>query len=779
MNNLGLVYRYLGDFQRSIDYYERALVLRRQVGDRRGEAITIANIGSVYRSLGEPARTLELLNEALAIYKEGGFKRNEARTLSSIGAVYTILDENEKALETYRRALEIEKSIDNKQGQASGLRNIANIYADAGKPHEALPLIEESIRLSKAAEDKEEIADEMLSLARIYDRLNRIDEAAAAYDEAIRLNRETEMPIDIAEALYHSARFDERRERLESAVKKMVEVLDTVEDVRNTIVAPTLRSTFLADQQKYFDFYLSLMVSRHRREPNRAYDAVAFRISERARARSLLESLGEAQKEIRSGTPPALIEREALLRQTIGAKETQRLNAVRQNKRAASGEYERELAQLVRSYRELQTEIRKQNPQLAALIKPEPLELHQVQAEVIDANSVLLEYFLGTERSFLFIVTQNTIEIVDLPKQEIVEKAARSALESVRARGVVHQNETPESRQTRIDSRDRVTDNELAELYSMLIAPAAEKIKNKRLLIVGSDILQYFPFGMLKTKSSSGKASYLIATNEIVNLPSASVVPHLRQNRSPRPEYKNLISVVADPVFSNDDSRMKIIATTDASATTAVSRKVKYLLPALRSDFSRLRFSRLEAEAISELAPNDRRMVALDFAANISSATGPDVQRSKIVHFATHGVINSQFPELSGLVFSMVDEKGQPQNGILRLADIYNMRLHSDLVVLSACETALGKQIKGEGIVGLTRGVMYAGAPSVLASFWRVEDRATADLMKRFYSGVLKDAAPPAAALRSAQNTMLKEKGTSHPFYWAGFSLHGDWQNRK
>ncbi len=166
----------------------------------------------------------------------------------------------------------------------------------------------------------------------------------------------------------------------------------------------------------------------------------------------------------------------------------------------------------------------------------------------------------------------------------------------------------------------------------------------------------------------------------------------------------------------------------------------------------------------------------MDFGANINAAFSSQVQNARYVHFATHGIINSQFPELSAIVLSMIDEDGIPQDGLLQLHDIYSMRLNADVVVLSACESALGKDINGEGIIGLTRGFMYAGASSVVASLWKVEDRATAELMKRFYRSMLKQGLSPADALRRAQIEMLNQTQWNDPYYWAAFTLQGDWK---
>ena len=169
-------------------------------------------------------------------------------------------------------------------------------------------------------------------------------------------------------------------------------------------------------------------------------------------------------------------------------------------------------------------------------------------------------------------------------------------------------------------------------------------------------------------------------------------------------------------------------------------------------------------------------MAALDFDANRSTALSPELSQYRFVHFATHGLINSEHPELSGLVFSLVDPNGKQQDGFLQLKDIYDLNLPADLVVLSACETGLGKEINGEGLIGLTRGFMYAGATRVVASLWNVSDVATAQLMANFYSAMEKEHLPPAAALRSAQISMWKQRRWNSPYFWAAFQIQGDWK---
>jgi len=252
----------------------------------------------------------------------------------------------------------------------------------------------------------------------------------------------------------------------------------------------------------------------------------------------------------------------------------------------------------------------------------------------------------------------------------------------------------------------------------------------------------------------------------------------LRRETEGRGVAAKTVAVLADPVFDSSDPRIASLSqgrATGVEETLAADVKRSAAESGLEG-FARLRFSRQEAEQIARLAPEGEKFKALDFAASRAAATSAELSQYRIVHFATHGLINSRHPELSGIVLSLVDEQGRPQNGFLRLYDVYNLKLGADLVVLSACQTALGKEVKGEGLVGLTRGFMYAGAPRVAASLWRIDDRASAELMKRFYQRMLGEGMSAASALRAAQVAMWREKRWEAPYHWAGFTLQGEWK---
>jgi CHAT domain-containing protein len=357
-------------------------------------------------------------------------------------------------------------------------------------------------------------------------------------------------------------------------------------------------------------------------------------------------------------------------------------------------------------------------------------------------------------------------------------------------------NETPDQRQVRLRHAEAAYPAAAAELSKMVLGPLGPLTGIKRILIVSDGALQYIPFEALPapTVGPVDDRPPLVVNYEIVHLPSVSVIAELRRGGAKTTPSRQVLAVLADPVFDQDDPRVgrkalasnRIAKNTDRANTSVaglalpvdpenVGREIgvgdnEVLVP-------RLLFSREEAESILRNVPADRRFAALNFKASRATATAAELSRYRYLHFATHGILNSQHPELSGVVLSLVDEAGRPQDGFLRLHDIYSLRLSAELVVLSACQTGLGREVRGEGLIGLTRGFMYAGAPRVVASLWKVDDAATAELMSRFYRGILKENRTPAAALHNAQLEMWRQPNWRRsPYYWAAFVLQGDWK---
>ncbi len=768
------VYSELGEQQKALDFLTRALSLYLAVENRNryAEANVLRKIGEVYWLLGSPQMALEYLGQALPLYRTLHYYGGEAWTLTNIGEIYHLLGDDVKALDFHHRALSLEIVREDRYPEATALQNIGLIYASMGDKQKAMEYYGQALALYRVLGDRN---GEAATLARI-------------------------------------ARVERDWGNLTKALAHIEAALDLTESLRTKVANPELRTSFLASKENYYEFYIDLLIRLHNREPTKGHDAKALTASERARARTLLEILTEARADIRQGVDPSLLERERSLQQLLNTKEQNRAKLISGNhteeQTAASS---KELEDLLAEYQTVQGQIRAHSPRYAALIQSQPLSISEIHQQVLDEDTSLLEYALGDEGSFLWVVTPNSIHSFELPKRAEIETVARRVYESLTARNRYKDGETDAQRRQRIAQADAEYPAAAAALSQMILGPVAEQLGTKRLLVVADGALQYVPFGALPAPKESivlGQSAVvnrrptdnlpLIVEHEIVNLPSASVLDALRKELAHRQSASKTVAILADPVFRANDPRVTQRRSTlfegnpkHESQDSRTDRKVSDAESRMRDfpegaavarsatesgviNFQRLRFSRSEAEAIATLVTKEQALRAIDFAASKPTALSADLARYRILHIATHGLLNSQHPELSGIVLSLVNERGELEDGFVRLHEIYNLRLNADLVVLSACQTALGKEVKGEGLVGLTRGFMYAGAARVMASLWSVQDRATAELMKRFYQELMIKGQRPAAALRSAQVSMWKEHRA--PYYWAAFTLQGEWK---
>jgi CHAT domain-containing protein len=508
-----------------------------------------------------------------------------------------------------------------------------------------------------------------------------------------------------------------------------------------------------------------------------AQPEVAFEVLEGSRARTLFEMLEQAQVDTERGADPDILERACKLRRLLNAKTEYRIRLVGG---AGSDQQlalvDKDIEQLLLQYQQVEFQLRSSSPAYAALTQPQKLGVSEIQS-LLDPNSLLLEYSLGEERSYVWAVTGKSLRAYVLPKRREIEVTAQRVYDLLTLKNRIANKEGEDGANT----AERKYVEAANKLSEMVIGPVAHLLTGKRLLIVSDGALQYIPFAALPMPGNRAGLVPLIVKHEIINLPSASVLAELRQQKIGRSPAPMAVAVLADPIFDPTDERLKKFHLQKSSSSrwdSNVIRSAKDLdmTRGAKPYLSRLLYTRNEADAVMAVTPPGKGMLAVDFDASRALATSPALAKYRIVHFATHGIINDRHPELSGLVLSLVNKRGKPQDGFLKLQDIYSMRLPVDLVVLSGCETGLGEQISGEGLLSLTRGFMYAGATRVVASLWSVSDIATAALMADFYRAMERDGMRPAAALRAAQIQMWKQKQWSSPYFWAAFQIQGDWK---
>jgi CHAT domain-containing protein len=440
---------------------------------------------------------------------------------------------------------------------------------------------------------------------------------------------------------------------------------------------------------------------------------------------------------------------------------------------------DREIDDLLAQEQDVKAELRASSPGYAALTEPRQLSTAEIQG-LLDDDTLLLEYSLGDDKSYVWALSPSSVMAFDLPGRAEIESLGRRVYGLLSFRN---------QKAAQFDERnwqkvEKDYQNAAAALSEMVIGPVASLLGTKRLLVVSDGVLQYIPFSALPAPEKSGRPAPLLVSHEIVNLPSASVLAEIRRQQIGRRKPPKLVAVLADPVFDVKDLRVKagtgatVLPKLVAQRDGDVSRSASDLglTRAGRLYLNRLIYSRNEAAAVIAVMPAGKSLEALDFDASRATAVSGVLAQYRVVHFATHGLLNNKHPELSGLVLSLVDKEGKRQNGFLKLQDIYELKLPVDLVVLSGCETGLGQEISGEGLIGLTRGFMYAGASRVVASLWSVSDAATASLMADFYKAMEQGRMRPAAALREAQIHMWRQGQWSAPYYWAAFQMQGEWQ---
>ncbi|MGH9941319.1 MAG: CHAT domain-containing protein [Pyrinomonadaceae bacterium] len=806
LTGMGATYNILGRHQEALLFLLEALPLQRAAGNRKGEAATLNTIGTVYSSLGETQKALEFLKQSLKLRQDIGVRSEEVTTLVNIASIYRRLGDRKEALRFYNQALDVSREAGKRESEAHALINLGEFYITQGESQKALDALRQALPLTRATGNRRLEIYALNNTGVILNSLGRRQEAKDLLNHALSNAREVGDRDGEAGNLFNLSDIESDSGNLLGALRPIEEALEIIDSLRGNINDQNLRTSYFASKQKYYELYIDLLMRLHKQKPSEGHDGRALQASERRRARSLLEILTEANADIRQGVDSKLLERERALQQQLNAKAQQqiRLLSGRHNKEQA-GAIAKEIDALTNEFQQIAAQIRQTSPRYAALTQPQPLSAQEIQAQVLDADTLLLEYALGGKKSYLWAVTPTSIMSYELPKRAEIEDAARQFYALLTARPQGATSGAPEKREVGSAMRQQAGEKSAevaASLSRMLLGPVAGQLGRKRLLIVADGALQYVPFGALHAPSTGdakmGKAQPLVVRHEIVNLPSASTLAVLRRGARERQPAPKALAVLADPVFESTDGRIKKRDAQTASKSNGASlnadeeRGLGLVLAKTAKEsgvtseesgvagdtlrIPRLLGTRREAEQIIKLVPAAERKQALDFAASRQTVTDPELSQYRYVHFATHGFLNSQHPELSGLMFTMFDEEGRAQDGFLRAHEVFNLKLAAEVVVLSACQTGLGKEVRGEGLVGLTRGFMYAGAPRVVVSLWNVSDAATAELMTRFYRGMLVEKLRPAKALQKAQVSMLNDRRYSHPFYWAAFTLQGEWR---
>lgn len=727
-NNLAEAYRRQGNLSAALAHQLAVNELWEQHSGKVAIANGFQNLGNLYVALGKQQEALERYQNALALYREVGQPSRAALSRLSVSWVRLAQGQVDAAV-TDLEHLHIEQQaksdpkLANDVARALGIAYLAAKRADAAKK-----LFEWALDRGLERDDLIAVARSLTGLGEAQAALGESEHAAASFKKALERGGKLSNPAIEALSLRGLAQLARDHGDLEEALRLAEQALEIIEN-RRAQVPPELRATFLAEQQSYYELRLDLLLRLHQRHRKRGFDTLAFEASERARARELLDLLTERGEDEDADTPrePVFAERERALNGEL----VETLAKLETAAPKHQAELQRKRSNIKDAIQQLKLEISNDPSFYNELRYGTPASFAQVQ-QLLEPGNALIEYALGEESSLGFVVTRKGLHSFPI--------AATAAELAARVADVRRDLAKPGRLSTYLPAASL--------LYERLLRPAETHLAGiKHVVVVPDRGLYALPFEALLTAPPTAgppvpaKLPYLLARWSVSYAPSASVLRLLLARAKSKPPTPAALELVAfaDPPYSGG------LKPLPASAD--------------------------EARSIAALYPVEQTRLFLGAKASEENVKGADqVRTARRLHFATHGLLEEGSPQLSALALGR--EPSSVEDGRLRVYEIFRLKLAAELVVLSACETGLGQEVPREGLIGLARAFLYAGASRVAVSLWRVEDKAMAELMRRFYHH-LDGHSTTAEALSKAKLELMREGGFAHPAYWASFTLIG------
>lgn len=802
-NNIASAYKYLGNVDGAIKSFRAALSIhdalpsRDQMETQKNRAALQLNLATVHQDIGDISKALESFNEADQFWSRLANKRETGRARQWLGEAYQLAGNRDRARAYFEQAIQLRRDANDYRGAALSMLDLARLSLEQGDTVSTQRLINEALATLDTSSDagdrdvlfrsqvnllQAELAskkgDQLSALSilaqteslasdvnlgqlevRLLDlrgrallRQGSAEEAAAAFKSGIETASSMQMLQQEADAHLGLATACDELGRTDMAIEETTSAIGALERLRSLLAHPALRRDYLQTQRSAYELKVDLLMRESQRHTATSHATAlavdALFTAESARARALMDFLAASTTDIYASTTPS--ERESLAnyrrKLRLLSAELSRTNPKRASK----------VGQLAAGLETTRAELEQLEAQVFSRMEQaavNPLQqdsLDRIQNELSD-DRVIVEFALGDKQSFAWVVSSKGLKAHVLPGRQMIESLVREYYRMLRSR---HANDAQKQRQVG------------QELSDILLNSIYPDIAGARLAIVPDGELHYLPFSALPPPATANlDRGPLLLHHEISVIPSIATLVALRKRQATRQTPSKTVAVVADPVFDANDERVAETTTIAAAQEVALTR----------SDLRRLVQSRDEAKAIADLLAREDVTLAFDFDASRQNLLAGLASDHWIVHLATHGHFDRHDPLQSGLVLSQVNAAGQAINGLIAMDDIFGLPISARLVVLSACETGLGKAVRGEGLVGLAQGFLYAGVPSVVSSLWLVQDKGTSQLMASFYENMLKNGASPAAALRAAK-LELWEMENKDPYFWSAFVLHGDWR---
>jgi tetratricopeptide (TPR) repeat protein len=784
--NKGDIYLRIDDNSKALGMYEKALPFFEKEIDPIGQGNVYLRKGDIYSNTGDNSRALQMYDKALVFYKKSGYTINQGIVYLSKGDIYRFTRDYSRSVEMYDKALPLLKKAGDPIGQGNLYLSKGDIYRFTGDHSKALKMYDKALPFFEKAGDISGQGNVHLSKGAIYSSVGENLKSLEMHNKALPFYKKLGSIDSESISLQGKARVWVKLGQKEKALGLFEKAIDNLEKVRTQTAFSEMKRTFL---EKVYDQYEEAVIFMLENK----YDDKSFKYAEMMRTRVFLDRLGEELVRLEKGLPPDLKEKRDNLvaklsllskeiHKTAGGKDEKKLKVIKKQYHKIENELE-----------ELLIKIRSENPLYASVRYPQPVPIQVLQKEVLKKGEILVRYFISPEKLYVFLVSKKKFKVVSLKinKEEIDGLAKRYLL-------AIKENNSNDIR--RFSSL----------LYEKLFKPLEKRLKKSRDIIVIPDgYLATIPFeSLIMDNKKSGRPVFLLGKYRIKYVQSASILSVLRKHYQRDRETKNFIGFgdpvydyenfrqakpeqgskkifatesteVTEPIFSHEDTRKdakeKRLSSVPSVSSVAIEDEIKEIhcerYARAGGIMNRLPHSGEEIKTIARLfeQKSQKCKIHLRDHASEEHAKSMDLKEFDYIHFSCHGLLNDDF---QSLVLSQIP--GAKEDGYLTLNEIMNCDYNAKLVVLSACQTGAGKMERAEGVTGLTRAVMYAGTPAVMASLWKVDDTATKELMVKFYKNMLEKNMDKAEALRQAKLELIKNKKYTSPLFWSAFVLYGE-----
>ncbi len=768
---IGFLSMLMDEKQQALDAYKRAEELFPQDFEWLERAKLYNSIAAIYEEYGVLSLGEIYRQRALEFYQKANYPYGQLATLPSLAKLKYLKGEKALGKNLYDEALTLAEKLNDEFYLAIIKEDLGDLKLKDNLFDEAISNYQAAFQVYKKLKIKYPKVEN--SLGKAFEKKGDFVTARNYYNTALETNRNIRDMLSGAENLYNLAGLNLTEGNLTESLLQIEESLKITETLYNNVTNSKLQTNYLSNVFDRYELYINLLMKMDQQSPQKNYAIEALQAAEKSRGRFMLEKLSLSEADFTKDADAETVKREKEIRVLLNAKADKLTSLLsRKAEKSETDKISGELHELENELADIKAKLKQNSPVYSAIKNPEPFNIEEFQNEVLDEDSLLLEFSLGTSESYLWLVGKNEVSSYILPARAEIESKVEILRELIGAR-IRKKDETLEDHQARITKADNEFPEAARQLSRMLFGQIAGKLAHKRLIIVPDGKLHYLPVSALPFPNS-GTDEPILLSNEVIYEPSASTLALIAKNQRQIQETSKKLLVFSDPVFTEEDSRFSVKTETAVNIKENAGDNLRFAENL--DSLPRLSESKDEGDSIVKIAGASNSDIFTGFAATREQFLKANVSDYKILHFATHGLIDETRPELSGIIFSRFSEKRENLDEFVRLQDIYGLNLNADLVVLSACETGVGKEVKGEGLLSLNNAFLQVGAKTVLSSLWKVEDAATVELMKNFYQIIAEEKTTSSKALQKAQKKLWESGRYKSPFYWAAFTMQGDFR---